>query len=194
MRSETARHAVLEATRDQLSECGYDKLSIDRVAAAAGVGKQTVYRWYPSKSALVAECALEGYFLADSIAVPDTGDAYRDLRDWLRAFAEHNSEPHTASLFRASVAATADSEDVAARFHERFIGSLEEALAARMRAAERAGQIQAGSSPAVVAQALVGGMIYRVLNRRPLTAGAADELVDAVFAGIGQLPGAVKLA
>ena len=71
-RSEAARHAILEATREELTERGYDKLSIDRVAAAAGVGKQTIYRWYSSKSVLVAECILLGYVFRPDLDAPDT--------------------------------------------------------------------------------------------------------------------------
>ena len=70
-RSEEARAAILRATRDELTANGYDKLSIDRVAAAAGAGKQTVYRWYPAKSALVADCIIGGYLLSDLDEVVD---------------------------------------------------------------------------------------------------------------------------
>ena len=69
-RSETVRHAILEATRAELAQRGYDKFSIDRVACAAGVGKQTVYRRYGSKSALVADCILRGHPITPGIETP----------------------------------------------------------------------------------------------------------------------------
>ena len=48
-RSEKSRVAIVRATRDLLLERGFDKLSIEAVAARAGVGKQTIYRWWPSR-------------------------------------------------------------------------------------------------------------------------------------------------
>jgi len=59
VRSEAARQAILEATARLLVERGYDHLTMEGIAATAGVGKQTVYRWWPSKGAVIAEC-LEG--------------------------------------------------------------------------------------------------------------------------------------
>ncbi|MFC7643182.1 TetR/AcrR family transcriptional regulator [Streptosporangium lutulentum] len=66
-RSEQARHAILTATATLLAASGYEQLSVDRIATTAGVGKQTVYRWWPSKSAVIAECLLDGYVLSDLI-------------------------------------------------------------------------------------------------------------------------------
>jgi AcrR family transcriptional regulator len=58
-RSEAARTAILNATARQFAERGWEQLSIEGIAADADVGKQTIYRWWSSKSAFVAECLLE---------------------------------------------------------------------------------------------------------------------------------------
>jgi len=189
-RSESARRAILEATRDELAQHGYDKLSIDRVAAAAGAGKQTVYRWYPSKSALVAECILDGYVALGNIPIPDTGNIRRDLRDWLRAFADHAGRPEAASLIRAATAAAADNDDVAARFYERVTAASEGALTARLRTAEHAGQLRTGAPATAVAQALVGAVLYRLLVHQPLTHDFVDDLADVVLSGVERAPAA----
>lgn len=68
---------ILAAARDVLSGQGYPALTIEAVAAAAGVGKSTIYRWWPSKEALVAD-ALAEIFRADEI--PDLGDTHAELR------------------------------------------------------------------------------------------------------------------
>jgi len=187
-RSESARRAILEATRDELAHHGYDKLSIDRIAAAAGAGKQTVYRWYPSKSALVAECILDGYVALGTIPIPDTGDIRRDLRDWLRAFADHAGQPPAASLLRAATAAAADNDEVAARFYERVTAAAEATLTARLRAAEHAGQLRTGAPATAAAQALIGGVLYRLLVHQPLTHGFADDLADVMLGGLERAP------
>ncbi|WP_405862442.1 TetR/AcrR family transcriptional regulator [Streptomyces sp. NBC_01515] len=180
-RSEAVRRAVLEATRDELAAHGYDKLSIDRIAAAAGAGKQTVYRWYPSKSALVAECVLDGYGFPATTPVPNTGAVRRDLRDWLGAFADHLAEPRSAALIRASTAAAAESDDVAVRFYNHVTAASEDALTARLRNAAPAAQPESATA---AAEALVGAMLYRLLVRQPATPEFLDSLVDTILCGI----------
>ncbi|MGW3288578.1 TetR/AcrR family transcriptional regulator [Streptomyces sp. NPDC001002] len=180
-RSEAVRRAILEATRNELAANGYDKLSIDRIAAAAGAGKQTVYRWYPSKSALVAECILDGYGLPAITPVPNTGAVRRDLRDWLGAFADHLAEPQSAALIRASTAAAAESDDVALRFYDHVTAASEDALTARLRDAVPAAR---PASATAAAEALVGAMLYRLLVRQPATPEFLDSLVDTVLSGI----------
>ena len=58
-RSERAHTAILEATRDLIVEVGYDSMSIEGIAARAGVGKQTIYRWWPSKAAVLLDAFLD---------------------------------------------------------------------------------------------------------------------------------------
>src|SRR5918994_3166944 len=70
-RSERAHAAIVTATQELLVERGYGNLTIEGVAARAGVGKQTIYRWWPSRAALVLEA-----YLAGSEAIPPP--AHRD--------------------------------------------------------------------------------------------------------------------
>ena len=57
-RSERSRQAILTATADLLGEVGYSKLAVEAIAARAGVGKQTIYRWWPDKGAVVLDAYL----------------------------------------------------------------------------------------------------------------------------------------
>ncbi|MFE2093460.1 TetR/AcrR family transcriptional regulator [Streptomyces sp. NPDC059460] len=184
-RSEAVRRAILEATRDELAANGYDKMSIDRIAAAAGAGKQTVYRWYPSKSALVAECVLDGYGFPTS-PVPNTGAIRRDLRAWLGAFADNLAHPQTAALIRASIAAAAESDDVAVRLYNHVSSASKGALVARLREAAPAAQLVSATA---AAESLIGAMLYRLLVRQPATPAFLDSLVDTVLSGIQGMGG-----
>src|ERR1043165_3579913 len=80
-RSEKSRVAIIDATRALLLERGFDGLSIEAVAARAGVGKQTIYRWWPRRPALVADVLLED---ADEIlaTMPHTDDVPAALASW----------------------------------------------------------------------------------------------------------------
>lgn len=183
-RSETVRHAILEATRAELAQRGYDKFSIDRVACAAGVGKQTVYRRYGSKSALVADCILRGYLITPGIETPDTGDIRRDIAGWAHTFAELSKEPEAIAIALAGTAATAEDGDIAARYHQQIVALTETALSDRLYAAEEAGQLKPGTPAGTVVEAIVGALLYRILTRQPLTPQFVDELVNVVFDGI----------
>jgi AcrR family transcriptional regulator len=183
-RSEALRHAILEATRTELGQRGYDKFSIDRVAVAAGVGKQTVYRRYPSKSALVADCILRGYLMTPGIETPDSGDVRRDIAEWAQTFAEISNQPEAIAIALAGTAATAEDDDIAARYHEQIVALTETALTDRLHHAEEVGQLKAGTPANTVVEAIVGALLYRILTRQPLTRVFVDDLVNVVFDGI----------
>ncbi|MUZ65641.1 TetR family transcriptional regulator [Agrobacterium vitis] len=81
-RSDSSRSAILAATREVLEEIGFNKLSIEGVAARAGVGKATIYRWWPTKGVLAVEAFLEG--VAPAISFPKTKSAQADVAAQVR--------------------------------------------------------------------------------------------------------------
>lgn len=185
VRSPESRRAILEATWAELATNGYDKLSIDRVAAAAGVGKQTVYRWWPSKGAVVAECVLDGFAFADDAAIGDTGKLRDDIHDWLAALAEASrQQPNAMSLLRALASATAESEAVAARLYERVTASAESLLTARVVAAVDQGELSAATPVTAVVEALFGAVLYRALVRQDFSQEFVEGLTAVIFDGI----------
>ncbi|MCV7123772.1 TetR/AcrR family transcriptional regulator [Mycobacterium lacus] len=92
-RSAAVHRDILEATRALIVAKGYSKVSMDRVAARAEIGVQTVYRRWPSKSPLVAEAIPDATNRFGPIEMPDTGDIGADLRAWLRLSAEFLAAP-----------------------------------------------------------------------------------------------------
>ena len=98
-RSEKSRMAIVTATRELLLERGFDGLTIEAVAARAGVGKQTIYRWWPSRPALVADVMLED---ADKIlaSVDHTDDLAADLVAWVRRLAATLTTPRGSAMLR----------------------------------------------------------------------------------------------
>jgi AcrR family transcriptional regulator len=76
-RTADADRAILAACLDRLERVGYGLLTIDDVAAAAGVAKATVYRRWPSKVALVQAAAAP--FYRQSLEMPNTGSLRGDL-------------------------------------------------------------------------------------------------------------------
>ena len=80
-RSSRAHEAVLDAATELFEELGYQRLTIDGIAARAGVSKATIYRWWPGRAAIVLEAFLTA--VQDDIAYPDTGSVREDLIDQL---------------------------------------------------------------------------------------------------------------
>ncbi|GAA1444255.1 TetR/AcrR family transcriptional regulator [Leifsonia poae] len=179
-RSEKSWQAILEATRDELAAQGYDRLSIDRIATAAGVGKQTVYRWYPSKSSLVAECILRGYVVTPGIDILETGSVRDDIAAWLEAFAAGSRSPGGAALIRAGTAAAAEDEEVAARYAE-VTKKTEDALVERLETGIAAGQLPAETPAATLAEALVGALLFKVVARQEISPQFISDLLNLVF-------------
>jgi AcrR family transcriptional regulator len=81
-RSQRSHQAILSAATELLKENGYLGVSIEAIAASAGVGKQTIYRWWPSKADVVMEAV--AFQLARDIPVPDTGSVESDLQAFLQ--------------------------------------------------------------------------------------------------------------
>src|SRR6476469_1608721 len=109
-RSDAAHDAILTAAIALVREVGYDAVTMDGIAARAGVGKATVYRRWASKEALVVE-ALGGILRA--IPVPDTGTTRGDLLALLRVALAMYGDPATGMLLSGLVAAMARSAPIA---------------------------------------------------------------------------------
>ncbi|MFJ7219290.1 TetR/AcrR family transcriptional regulator [Amycolatopsis sp. NPDC098790] len=182
-RSERSRQAILAATRELIVELGYAKVSIDAIAARAGVGKQTIYRWWPNKGAVVFDSVLE--LSADPsgavAALPDTGDLEADLRLVMRATAAEFADPAFEAPIRALNTEIANDPDLAALYHERLAAPVDEAKKDRLRSAQRAGQLAADADLDLLLEVLYAPLYQRWLLRTgPLTESYADALVATV--------------
>ncbi|MGB2571650.1 TetR/AcrR family transcriptional regulator [Micromonospora citrea] len=178
-RSERSRQAILRATRELVSEVGYAKLSIEAIATRAGVGKQTIYRWWRSKGAVVFDSFLALSEGADGMALPDTGDIEADLKAVLRATVAEFADPAFEAPIRALNLEIAGDPELAAQYREKLAGPVDEAKKERLRSAQRAGQIAADADLDLALELLYAPLYQRWLLRSgPLTAAYADALVD----------------
>ncbi|MCF7549581.1 TetR/AcrR family transcriptional regulator [Pseudonocardia sp. WMMC193] len=187
-RSERSRHAILEATRALVSEVGYGKIAIETIAARAGVGKQTIYRWWPSKGAVIFDAflALSEGASGPGVALPDTGDIEADLKTVLRATAAEFADPEFEKPIRALTGEIVNDPDLAAQYRERLAKPVDEAKKERLRSAQRAGQLAADVDLDLVLEVLYAPLFQRWLHRSgPLTAQYADSLVDATLRAFG---------
>ncbi|MFE1103693.1 TetR/AcrR family transcriptional regulator [Nocardiopsis alba] len=187
-RKERSRRAILEATRALVAEEGYDRVSIEAIASRAGVGKQTIYRRWPSKDAVVfaAILALGENRDGHDIALPDTGDLRADLRLVLRATVEEFTDPAFDRLMRAVNTAVSNNEALAARYREELARPLDEAKRARLLSARETGELSPDADLDLMLETLYAPLFQRWLHRSgPLTAEYADALVDTALRAFG---------
>ena len=157
-RSEKSRTAIVTATRELLLERGFDGLTIEAVAARAGVGKQTIYRWWPSRPALVADVMLED---ADKIlaSVNHTGDLAEDLVAWVRKLVASLTTARGSAMLRTLSVAGMEHEETAVKLRAGFSSPLHESVRNRLLA-EDVDEAAADSA----ADAIVGGVVYPILS------------------------------
>lgn len=188
-RNERSRRAILAAAVDLVVEVGYANLTIEAIAARAGVGKQTIYRWWRSKGAVV----FEGFLLlqedAGDTTLPDTGDLRADLTTLLRATIDDLADPRFAAPYRALSAEIQHDPELAADLVEHLLGPLLEATRERLHSAQRMGQIAADVDLGLAVELLYGPIFHRwLLRTAPLTADYADALADLVLRALGTDP------
>jgi AcrR family transcriptional regulator len=183
VRSDEARCAILEATSALIAKLGYDKVTIEGIAGAAHVGKQTIYRWWPSKSAVVAECLVEGALLPESFLPADTGDIEADLADWLERVFSFLAAPEHAAMVLSLLAASVENAEVGLRLAER-LGVSPTHLEGRLQVAFDAGQLASAASVSAINEALLGVIITRVMSRAPIAAGDGRTVVAGLLGGV----------
>ncbi|MCG7597900.1 TetR/AcrR family transcriptional regulator [Mycobacterium sp. PSTR-4-N] len=178
-RSEKSRQAIVTATRELLLLRGFDRLTIEAVAARAGVGKQTIYRWWPSRHALAADVILAD---ADRILrpVPATADVVADVCVWAVELAAALTTARGNAMLRFLTVAGIEHPETAQRLRAGFTIPLHDAVRDRL-----CGAGFGESSVADATDAIVGGIVHAVLTQgRAFPTDRAESLTRMVLAGL----------
>jgi AcrR family transcriptional regulator len=180
-RSHRAHQAILAATTELLAEGGYGALTIEGVAARAGVGKTTVYRWWPSKGALTIEALSLAMPMA---AQPDTGDLRHDL---LRAVERvvHNLTRTSAGAVILALAADAMSDpDLTERLRNQLVRPRRSAVVEVLLRAAARGDLPPDVDTDLLLDVYAGAVFYRVLiSGEPVSDRLAEQLVGLLIDG-----------
>jgi AcrR family transcriptional regulator len=185
-RDEAARGRVLASARDLVCRLGPRAVTVDQIAAAAGVGKQTIYRWWPSKSSVIMDALIE---LTD----PDPGDlpdsTYETLRLQMHRvaamFASRNGD-----LIRELVADAQGDPALAKDFRNRFFAHRRARGAATLERGIASGELRPDLDIEDALDVIYGPLWLRLLvGHRPLSQAAADQLLDVVWPGLVVWPG-----
>ncbi|UWE10322.1 TetR/AcrR family transcriptional regulator [Actinacidiphila bryophytorum] len=178
-RSEQTHQAILEATQEVLREVGYGGLSLDEIARRAKVGKRTIYRWWSSKGALVAEAFRED--AARRHPTVDTGTVHGDLVSYLSALFSDVSSPGKKAALSSMMAEAQTGGDFAADF-DQFIEDRRTLVRDLLERGVRRGEIAPDTDLDLSVDVLFGVFWYRVLTGdRPLDPAVAHALVAGLL-------------
>jgi AcrR family transcriptional regulator len=182
-RSEEADRAILAAATELLAERGLGGMSMEEVAARAGVGKATVYRRWPSRGALALDAFLTEF--QEQQPVPDTGSFRGDLLAALRGWMRSVTRTPAGRMLAGLIAEAQRDPALAAAWRDRVIEPLRARNTILLDRAISRGEIPADVDKDVVLDLLFGSAYHRLLNgHRPLTDRFAQQVVDLIVAGV----------
>ncbi|XVU26759.1 TetR/AcrR family transcriptional regulator [Actinoplanes sp. CA-054009] len=181
-RSEAAREAVLQAADDLVAEIGYAKVTIEGIATRAGVAKQTIYRWWRSKTDILVDA-----FVADStqeLTLPDTGAFRADLRAYLDELVRFLEVSDSGAVFRALIGEAQHDPELATRLRAEVLPRLRARDRVPFDRAAARGELPAGADVDLLVEQAVGPIHFRVLvTGEPVTAALLDALVAQAVQG-----------
>ncbi|WP_326752356.1 TetR/AcrR family transcriptional regulator [Streptomyces hirsutus] len=204
-RSERSRRAIYDAAIALVVEVGYPKTTIEGIAARAGVGKQTIYRWWGSKADVLLEAFLdlseqaartaaqeheshegrEGRAGHESQGIPDTGDLAADLKLVLRATVDELRDPGFEAPSRALAADGVVNEELGRRFVAQLLEPQLQLYVDRLRSAQETGQVRPDIDPRIALELFVSPLAQRWLQYTgPITYEYTDTLVDYALNGL----------
>ncbi|MET7910599.1 TetR/AcrR family transcriptional regulator [Streptomyces avermitilis] len=205
-RSARSRRAIYDAALALVGEVGYPRTTIEGIAARAGVGKQTIYRWWSSKAEVLLEAftdlSAQAAEAAEAAArpgqekggeegsqgengIPDTGDLAADLKFVLRATVDELLDPKFDIPARALAAEGVVDEQVGAEFVTRLLEPQLQLYVRRLRSAQEHGDVRPDVDPRIALELFVSPLAQRWLQRTgPITHAYTDTLVDYALNGL----------
>lgn len=165
-----------------LEQSGFGELTIEAVAARAGVGKTTIYRWWPSKAVLVADAFMSS--VIRETRFPDTGSVREDLRAQMQRLASI-FRGSRGKILRSLIGGGQSDPELIAAFRNRWlIPRRAEAFSILQRAIDR-GQLPPDIDRNMLLDTLYGPLYFRMLvGHGTLSCAFVDDVCDAVMNGV----------
>ena len=182
--AEEVRREVLDAAGGLLFDAGVGAVTFDRVAAASGASKTTIYKWWPSPGALAAEA----YFtrVERALDFEDTGDVRRDVRMQMLAFAELMTAERAGRVIRELIGAAQTDPALQEALVTRYALPRRREAVVTLRRGQERGQIRADAPLEAMVDQLWGACYHRLLLfDEPLDDALVDQLIENVFLGAG---------
>lgn len=173
---------ILEAAWRLMAQVGYARMSMDAVAAGAGVTKPTVYLRFPCKEQLATAAIAAARQRSE--AVPDTGNTRTDLIVQLRRFRQGASRPYGMSLVGTVLAEEHETPQLLCHFREDVVGPRRALFRAILQRAREREELRDGADLDLAINLLVGAFYAQYLEGTPFAGDWAERVVDTVLRGI----------
>jgi AcrR family transcriptional regulator len=183
-RSLEADRSILSAALDRFIEDGYQGMSIEHVAAQAGVGKATIYRRWPSKEALITDAV--GSF-SEELTAPDTGSVRDDMLALVRQISQLASSSPSGRCFARMAGEMASNPELAKVYKKKVIAYRRAVVGEIIARGMARGELRKELNVDLVIDMLVGPILYRALIKREepeQTGRVASALIDTLLRGI----------
>jgi AcrR family transcriptional regulator len=159
-RSIESDRAIWQATLELLAETGFDRLSIEAIAARARVGKTTIYRRYNNKGELVAD-AIES--VRSEVIIPDTGSLASDLDALVEMAAQITLTPLGRKSVGSIFSSAASNPAFAQIYWQRYLEPRRQAFAIVIDRAKARNEVDADLDPSLVFDTMSGIMLYALI-------------------------------
>ena len=180
-RSEEARLSILRSTSRLLAKQGFSELTIEAVAAHAGVGKATVYRWWPDKAALVADAFASS--TTHKLHFPDTGSLRKDMSGQMRQLIKI-FRSRRGRIVSAMLGAGQSDSSLIAAFRERFLKPRRREAYATLRRGIQRGELRKNIDMDLLLDSLYGPIYMRFLiGHDKLTPEFVEGLCELALSG-----------
>jgi AcrR family transcriptional regulator len=186
-RSEKAHNAILESAAELLLERGLGAVSMDAVAARAGVSKATIYRWWPTKETLALDALYNEW--ASVPPAQDTGSLRDDLLSLLRPWARLAGKRPYGRVIAALLTEAQTDPAFAQQYRERFVQPRRAQGREIFRRAIERGEVPADTNIEVALDILYGPIYHRLLHgHAPLNDRFVRDVIDIALDGIAPTP------
>jgi AcrR family transcriptional regulator len=162
-----------------LLENGYHRLTFEAVAKAAGTSRSTVYRWWPTRGALVLEAAAENISIGQ---VPDTGDSRQDIQMAIRQLIETFSDRLAGIVIMAAIANLDNDLEMATTFRQETVYPWRSTAAHAVQRAIDRGDLPGNTDVQFLLNVIVGTVFQCTITpATPMTEGLEEGLLAVAF-------------
>ena len=186
-RSEPKRQAILDATFALIDGLGFTGVSVDRIAEHAGVGKATIYRWWPNKAALTIDVILSNF--DPGTPHPPTGSARQDLATHLRHMIRIFRGARTGPMIASVLAEAQHDSELAAEVDARVQAPRRAGAKQILEDGIARGELRTDLDCDAVLDVIYGPLYYRFLvTHQPMSSRYADTVLDHIWPAITAKP------
>jgi AcrR family transcriptional regulator len=181
-RSEESEKAILASTVQLLSEKPLRDISMEEIARRAGVGKATIYKWWPSRAYVALDAFLKK--TNQMVPTPDTGSVRTDVREQIRSLVGFYRSP-AGQIMGQFIAETQIDKEFASLFRTRFLKPRREAAGVIFDRGVERGEIDRNLNWGLVRDLIFGAFFYRmVVGHAPFEDKLVDDMVSILFDGL----------